>query len=301
MRRLEVTFAGYWYTALTIGLGVVALLSGNNVLYLIESLLLSGMIFSGVLSERSISALEIEIRRTEACARSPTQDSIRVRNRRRFSVFCVEVGEWRKGRFVCAAFIPRIAAHSDQLVTSKIQFSERGVHRWEGIAIATSFPFGLARKVRVICTPGERLVWPEKTGARALSHSTGEGSISVRTGQEYSEGEVRTYTYEDDCRDIVWTLSEKGAGPLVRTRKSRQAAPRVVLDLRVEPGPEFESSVVKAAQFFHHQQEGEGSLILVDQTGSRVFRGKIPSLNQLAVVQPSSSASSVPGARKRVA
>jgi uncharacterized protein (DUF58 family) len=290
MRRLEVTFAGYWYTSLTIGLGVVALMTANNVLYLIESLLLSGMIFSGVLSERSISALEVEFRRTSAHAGSVTHDVIRVKNRSKYNLFCIEIGEWSENGFVGSAYVSRIKPRGELLVDSKMEFPRRGVHRWEGIAIATSYPFGLARKVRVLKAPGERMIWPEKTPSQSNIQASGDQGSAGRVGQEFSEGEVRAYTYEDDCRNIVWTLSEKGMGPMVRTRKSKQAQSRVVLDLRAEPGPEFEAAVVRAAQAFYGRQGNgshdiEGSLIVMDETGNRVFQGKIPSLNYLAIAQ----------------
>lgn len=298
MRRLEVTFAGYWFTLLTIALGVVALVSGNNVLYLIESLLLSAMTFSGVLSEKSVAALEVEFRRTHATAKSVTRDVIRVKNRGKFSLFCIEVGEWREEGFVCSAFIPRIDPQAEIIVDSKMEFAERGKHHWKGVAIATSYPFGLAKKIRVVGGPGERLVWPERNSTQSQTQSAGDQGAAGRAGQEFSEGEVRAYTYEDDCRNIVWTLSEKGMGPMVRTQRSKQAQPRVVLDLRSQPGPSFEAAVVQAAQAFHSpkghagslgssmgQQDAEGSLIVIDETGSRSFQGKISALNYLAIAQ----------------
>lgn len=285
MRRLEVTFAGYWFTLLTIALGVVALVSGNNVLYLIESLLLSAMTFSGVLSERSVAALEIELRRTHATAKSVTHDVVRVKNRGKFTLFCVEIGEWREEGFVCSAFIPRIDPKAEVLVDSKMEFSQRGKHSWKGLAIATSYPFGLAKKIRIIGGPGERLVWPEKNLLRSQTQSVGDQGAAGRAGQEFSEGEVRAYTYEDDCRNIVWTLSEKGMGPMVRTQRSKQAQPRVVLDLRHEPGPGFEAAVVQAAQVFHTPANSDGNLIVIDETGSRSFQGKVSALNYLAIAQ----------------
>ncbi len=295
MRKLEVTFAGYWFTVLTIALGVVALMTGNNVLYLIESLLLSSMVFSGVLSEKSVSALEIEFRRTYAIARTVTHDVVRVKNKSKFPLFCVEVGEWRDDGFVCTAFIPRIEPLSEIYVDSKMEFVHRGKHHWAGLAIATSYPFGLARKIRVLNGSGERLIWPERSSGKLNVQSAGEQGAAGRVGQDFSEGEVRAYTYEDDCRNIVWTLSEKGIGHMVRTQKSKQAQPRIVLDLRVEAGPVFEAAVVQAAQAFHsiydhidqyRELDSEGSLIVIDDTGSRAFQGKVSALNYLAIVQP---------------
>src|SRR4051812_25592145 len=97
MRRLQITIAGRWFLALTIALGVVSLASGNNVIYLIESLLLSGLILSGILSERAISGLTVDIIRKPALAGAPNRDLVRVKNRKKHPIFCVEIGEWRNG------------------------------------------------------------------------------------------------------------------------------------------------------------------------------------------------------------
>ena len=54
-RKLRLTITGRWFVALTILLGVAAIMVGNNVFYLLESFLLGAMILSGVLSEITIA------------------------------------------------------------------------------------------------------------------------------------------------------------------------------------------------------------------------------------------------------
>ena len=120
------------------------------------------------------------------------------------------------GEFVPAAYIPRIAARGEVVVISKVQYSERGVCRWQGLIVATSYPFGLAKKLKIIPGVGERLIWPENCEGAKKTYAAGDRGSGIHTGQEFAEGEVRAYTYEDDCRNIVWNLSEKGMGPMVR-------------------------------------------------------------------------------------
>ena len=118
IRRLEVTRSGKWYIALTIALGVTALATGNNGIYLIESLLLAGLILSGIQSERQVSAVRVEFIRVQAKAREPTSDWIVVHNQDKRTLFCLEIGEWKKGEFHTLAFFPKIRGRETARVRS---------------------------------------------------------------------------------------------------------------------------------------------------------------------------------------
>jgi uncharacterized protein (DUF58 family) len=290
-RRLQLSIAGRWFVALTIALGVIAMGTGNNVIYLIESLLLSGLILSGVLSERGISAIEFDIQRQPAIAGTVSRDRVRARNRRRFTLFAIEIGEWSNGAFVPLAYIPKLGGGAEVIVPSRQHFEHRGSHRWEALAVATSYPFGLARKIRIIHSVGMRLVWPENAhGKRPVRQPSAEGA-GARAGSDLADAEVRPWNQDDDSRMIVWTLSAKGSGPVVRVRKSEQPSPDVTLDLRARAGPddEFERRVRASAQPFYQLGDNiaGGTLTIVREGGERRrFHGRTQALNQLALAQP---------------
>jgi uncharacterized protein (DUF58 family) len=286
VRRLHVTASGKWYIALTIALGVVALVSANNVLYLIESLLLSGLILSGVLSERAISAVRVDLARRPAEAGSASRDRVRVTNERGFPLFCVEVGEWRAGRFVPLAYIPRLAPRATGTYESRQVFGARGRHRWDGLAVATSYPFGFARKFRVERGAGERLVWPAREKGRGLEPESATARQGQLTGIEIADGEVRPYAPDDDCRLIVWPLSARGGEPLVRMHRSAEDSPDVILDARCAPGPEFERRVRAAAQpFYRGGDSTSGMLVVLEREGPRRFHGQRRALDALALIE----------------
>ena len=269
----------------------MALTSGNNVLYLIESLLLSGLILSGVLSERTISSVECEVRRVPASAGVPAEDQILLTNIRKVPLFCIEIGEWRGKDFIPVAYVPIIAGGKAVRVISKRIYESRGIHLWEGLGIATSYPFGFARKVRFLKDPGERLVWPKRIDFGNGLNSAESAKAGLLFGQDIADGEVRPFTQDDDCRMIIWTLSDKGSGPQVRVRRSDRSEPQVTLDLRGEPGPEFEKRIALAAQPFHEQEETSqtGVLVLISSAGKKRITGRMAALNRLAVVQPESA------------
>src|SRR2546423_1737562 len=53
------TREGWWCLAVTLGLGVTAMNTGNNLLYLLESMVLALIVVSGVLSEQSVRGIRV--------------------------------------------------------------------------------------------------------------------------------------------------------------------------------------------------------------------------------------------------
>ena len=288
VRRLEVSVSGKWYLALTVGLGVVALVSGNNILYLIESLLLSGLIFSGVLSERTVSNVRCEFKRGQAVAGERLPDTIVVTNRSKRPLFCVEIGEWKDGRFRPVAFFPRIGGRASVSARSELVTDARGEQEWEGFAIATSSPFGFARKIKIIRSAGRRLVWPSR-GDRGRMGDAGQGKkTGLRQGGEFADGEVRAMVPDDDWRSVVWTASSRNPDePMVRVRRLERPEAAARLDLRLPPGEEFERRVEQAARPFHEAglSASDGVLTLIGREGERRIRGRKPALDALARAQ----------------
>ena len=58
-RTLRPTRAGWAFFAITFGVGFAALNTGNNLLYLVLSLMLAFLVLSGVLSESALRGIEV--------------------------------------------------------------------------------------------------------------------------------------------------------------------------------------------------------------------------------------------------
>jgi uncharacterized protein (DUF58 family) len=285
VRRLEISRSGKWYIALTIALGVTALASGNNAIYLMESLLLAGLILSGVLSERQVSAVRIEFRRLQARAGEPTEDWIIVRNESKKTLFCLEVGEWNRARFQSLAFFAKIRAGETVRARSSQIVARRGIYRWDGFAIATHYPFGFARKIKVVKIPGERVVWPAPIGIRRRRDTEPTGERGARNREmDVVDGEIRKYDWTDDARLILANQSIRGAGAMVRNRRPVLKEPEVQLDLRVVGGEPFEASVRTASAVFYRSETAD--LVLVHAKGRKKVTGKQAALTALALAVP---------------
>lgn len=287
MRKLHVSRAGKGYIGLTIALGVTALATGNNAIYLVESLLLAGLILSGVVSERQISAVHVDFLRVQAKADEATADWILVKNESKKTLFCLEIGEWKDGRFSSLAFFSKIAAGETVRTQSKQLISQRGYYRWDGFAIATSYPFGFAKKTKVVRERGERVIWPASLASRKISGDPDTGNRGNRNAEiEIIEGEIRPYEWTDDARLIVANQSFRGLGPMVRNRRPVLKEPEITLDVRQGASDEFELAVKKAAAPFYRSESAD--LILIHANGRRKIVGKLAALSALALVEPES-------------
>jgi hypothetical protein len=305
-RKLEVSAAGHWYLVFTVGLGVAALTSGNNVLYLIESLLLSGLILSGVLSERTVSGVECEIYRGRAWAGKPAPDRIRIQNLKKEAQFCVEILEWKKtglkNEWTQLAFLPRLGPEETILLSSSQTFPTRGEHSWDGLAIATRWPFGFARKIKPLRQPGRRLIWPETRAHSFQAKESSQPVRSLRPAEDPPEGQVRPKAIDEDWRRVVWTVSARNPEePWVRLQPP--AEPWIEAEVRVDQpeGQDFELSIQKAARFLksarstlrmesHFSREAPVRLWLVGPGPRRKkIEGRIQALNALATLRSTDS------------
>src|SRR5438128_967468 len=85
-RKIRVTREGKLFIGVTIGVGLAAINTGNNLLYLVLGLLLSLIILSGVLSEIALRGLEFRRRLPRrAFAGVPMLVEIEVRNTKRYA------------------------------------------------------------------------------------------------------------------------------------------------------------------------------------------------------------------------
>jgi len=144
------------------GLGVAAINTGNNLLYLLVSLLLALIIVSGVLSEQSLRRLEpIAMDPEEVYAGRPALFGMTVANRKRwFTSYSITIEILSPSNATRFLFVPRLDAGAERLVTWEDTLHRRGVHRLAGVKLTTRFPFGLFLKAGRPMLTSEVVVYP---------------------------------------------------------------------------------------------------------------------------------------------
>jgi uncharacterized protein (DUF58 family) len=259
-RRLRPTRAGWIFFAITFAVGFAALNTGNNLLYLVFSLMLAFLVLSGVLSESALRGIRVRRRLPrELFVDSPAPVELLVTNEQsRVTAFAVVV-EDRIAEHGAAAraagriFALRIGAGETESRTYRFEPGRRGEIEFSGFAVFTRFPFGLFSKSLELDAPGHALVYPALEPINVPPHfgSSRDGGEAV-VGQGSAGAEVaglREYAHGDSVRRIHWRASLRRSEILVRKVESESEA-EVEVRLRTRGarvGDAFERSVTDAA------------------------------------------------------
>jgi len=225
-RTIRPTRDGWWCLLVAVGLGVAAINTGNNLLYLLVSALLALIVVSGILSEQSMRGLHLSgIVPDEIYAGQPALLGARVANRKRwltsYSVTVELLAPEARGLESTSRFIyfRRIEAGTERLAGWEETLPQRGRHRLVGVRLTTRFPFGLFVKAARPALGDEVLVFPavRPMSAAALRRLGERGEAAARRrGRGSDLYNLRAYRSGDDPRFIHWRSSAKTEALMVR-------------------------------------------------------------------------------------
>lgn len=235
-RRLKVTKLGRTYLVLTVGIGLGALNTGNNLLYLVLGFMLSIIVLSGVLSERAI--WDIQLKRLlpdGAFAKEPFALRYEV-SRKKGRAFALKLRE-ADGPVDAWAWVPLVSDKAPVTVRANATANKRGPHQLSTIEISTAFPLGIFEKSRVIELSDVLLVFPRRgfscppTQADAGRQAGDGGNPHMRDGNGDIQG-LRDLEAGEDARRIHWKKSAS-IGRLVKVERERED--RKQFTLKVDP------------------------------------------------------------------
>ena len=234
-RRLRLTREGRVFLALTLGIGLAAINTGNNLLYLVLGWLLSLIVASGYLSNLSLRGLRAQRRPPPRIhAGRPFLMELTVENtKRRLASFSIEIEDLAGGRPVDKrCFFLKLPAGRVQRASYRHTFHRRGLVVFDGFRLATRFPFSLFVKSRDDRAAGEVLVYPAVRpvplpAPRAHRQGDAPQSRLGRRGEFYG---LREYREGEDSRGIHWRSSARGGRLLVRELEE-EAQRRVILEV----------------------------------------------------------------------
>lgn len=220
-RRLSFTREGRWLTFLALAIGVAAINTGNNLLYLILAWLLSFIIASGVLSEVTMRGLAVTRRPPpQVFAGQPFLMEIAVENTKAgLASFSIEIEDLLDGRPLDKkCYFLKIPPGRTQRTSYRHTFPRRGLYRFDGFRVATRFPFTLFRKSRDVDVATEVLVYPRLTAvkrppARPRAHGVGSSQRLGRRGEFFG---LREWKDGDDRRGIHWRSTARTGRVMVR-------------------------------------------------------------------------------------
>jgi uncharacterized protein (DUF58 family) len=220
-RRLKVSRDGKIFVGVTIVIGLAAVNTGNNLLFLLLGWMCSVIIASGILSESSLRGLVVT-RQPPAriFAGRPFLMGIQLKNEKaRLPSFSIEIEDLVDGRPLDKkCYFLKIPAGRTQATSYRHTFPRRGLYEIGGVRVATKFPFALFRKSRDVDHPSEVLVFPNVVPLPVPAPATfGSGEEQrTRIGRRGEFFGLREMRQGDDVRDVHWRSSARQGRTMVR-------------------------------------------------------------------------------------
>ena len=223
--RFRLTREGWVYITGVFLLGLAALNTGNNLLFLILSALLAGMLMSGVLSTIVLTGNELEIELPEQIfAGQPALSVLTLDNHKEsLPSFSLRVNpDARKDArpvFREPVYFPYVPRNSQARQRVEVLFPRRGLYRQDSFVLQTRFPFGFLEKWRKVESAVEALVYPpvEPTEEfyEVLPMVSGEME-SLHRGRGHDLYAIRDYQSADSARHVDWKATARTGEMKVR-------------------------------------------------------------------------------------
>jgi uncharacterized protein (DUF58 family) len=287
---IRINKSGTLYIALTVVIGFSAVNTGNNLVYLIASALLSYMLVSGLFGRNNLRRLQVHlIFPEEVFAGTETLVGVRLECRRRWPAFlvAVELGETE-------VLFPYVRARSEEVRHIPVIFSRRGACALPGMRISSSFPFNFFTRSRVLTRQSEVLVFPKPRRCHpgALSGDPRRRSgdaLTDRAGYDSDILSIRDYVPGDPMKYISWKSTAKTGSLKTRELAAIEEKP-VILDVDRLRTDDLEWSLSCATYWVLRllRSRVPVGLILGGETiGPRVSRAhRLSILERLAVYDP---------------
>ncbi len=252
-RSIRLTPEGVRFLLFSAAVGLAAINTGNNLLYLLLAMMLSLIIVSGILSEQCVKQLILRRRLpAHVFAGEPTTLTLSITNQKRalssFSLRVLDVvGGVAVDRGIHVLHLPNRATVAHPY---PVLMTQRGRHRIDGVKLQTRFPFGIFVKAVTMPLESDVIVYPEcKPLPPMLAQefvAAGSNRSVPRRGQGPDLYNLRLYQTGDDSRMIHWMSTARTSRLIVRETEAEDQR-RVRLELPTHlPGEEpqaFERAV----------------------------------------------------------
>ena len=252
--RYRITRGGVLFTVAVVLVGFAAVVSANNLLFLILATMLSTLMVSGLISRLCLAGLELDFLVPEhVSARRTIPAKLYVRNLKfwmpSFSIHVVGVGEQATSVLQSAVYFPVIPGSATLEESVQVHFDRRGEYRENRFAFHTRFPFGFLEKTVRIVLRREVIVYPcidaQAGFEELLADLAGEIETHYRgLGRDFYR--IRPYEAFESARHVDWkATAHTGALQVREFARDQEQTVELYLDLETPPGFEewFERAV----------------------------------------------------------
>ncbi len=255
-RSLRVTREGKWFIAVLFCIGLAAINTGSNLLYLMLATLLSLIIISGLMSESTLKGIRA-VRHTprKIFRGTPAAFVFNIDNTKRFfSSISFDLAESPvEGLDAPPVYVLKLSAGRSEVRSAGYTFKKRGRYTLPGLKLTTLYPFGLFLKGRTEAVFDTVMVYPRIKPVRTVLQKTlasREGERVFKKGAGSDLHNLRDYVPHEDSRFIHWKSAGVSGGLKVKEfERESERTVRVRFKNLSRPGREdlFEDMVDEVA------------------------------------------------------
>ncbi len=242
------------YIASTLLLGVAAVNTGNNLLFLVVSSMLGFMAVSGLLGWFNIRGLAVVVHLPdEVYAGVPTLVSIRIENGKRYLPSFLITARVAESPTSYITLDPG----SPETGSIQLAFPERGMHGVPVAVISSPFPVNFFVRYIRVPVPGLFPVFPaprpSASPAAGGKPDAGAAQSHPAPGYDGELAKISDYRGGESLKQIHWRLSAKHEDFKVKHMTANAADP-VVLELDRIPGRDLEERLAHCAYLVNRLQ-----------------------------------------------
>ncbi len=264
--RQQVTRTGLAYSGAIVIVTLAAVLSANNLLFLILAAMLSILAISGFVSKLTLAGLEIDLLLpSHISARRTVRATVRLKNLKRWMPsFSIRVtgappsplttpGNIGPSGYEGALFFPVIPGGVTVEEPIELRFPTRGRHSERAFQLTTGFPFGFAERRETVTLRHDVIVYPcldPRPGFQSLADSIAGEIEAWRRGPGHDFYRIRPYEVLESARHVDWKATAHTRSLQVR-EFARDEDQMIVIFLDLDATPDqrawFETAVECAA------------------------------------------------------
>lgn len=252
--RYRITRGGLLFTLAILVVGLGAIISANNLLFLIVATMLATLLVSGLVSRLCLAGLALDFQVPEhVAAGRAAPGRLFVRNQKwllpSFSVRVEAIRETQSPVLRSGVYFPLIGAGVTLEAPVEVWFPRRGTYRQNSFAFSTAFPFGFLEKSARVTLSRETVVYPSLDARPGFDDLVlgiaGEIETHYRgLGKDFYR--IRPYEAFESSRHVDWKASAHVGSLQIREfAREQEQTVEVFLDrdVTIDFDPWFEHAV----------------------------------------------------------
>ncbi|HEY1342278.1 MAG TPA: DUF58 domain-containing protein [Bryobacteraceae bacterium] len=268
--RYKITRGGVLFTFAILVVGFAAVLSANNLLFLIVATMLATLLVSGLVSRLCLAGLELDFLVPEHVpAERNVPGKLFVRNQKwlmpSFSIRVEGIRDPASPALSAGVYFPLIAGGVTLEETVEVRFPRRGAYRENSFAFSTAFPFGFLEKSARVTLRREMVIYPSIDPQPGfddlLIGIAGEIETHYRgLGRDFYR--IRPYEAFESARHVDWKASAKTGALQVREfAREQEQTIEMFLDRDAGEHEAWFEHAVECCAFLAWRLSGQGAAI----------------------------------------